>query len=362
MAKQSPETFSPEQPSRLYKTPFSGEYWRLAAAEFRDTRMLIFAALMIALRVVFKAVKIPVGPYLDINTAFVVNAMGAMCFGPAVAIAAAAITDTLGCLLFPSGPYFFPFILIEIAGSLIFALMLYRTEITPGRVILSRFLIDFGVNIVLQTPVMSLYYQVVLGKYYALVDLPRIIKNLVLFPLEAAVLMVLLRAVVPPLHRMGFVKSRIRGLDLTRKTVGLLIALTLVSAAAVGGYSIYSYNTTSLSAKYSAEERLQRNEEMNALVLAEHPEWEAENTVTVIESAVPRFGSPEVTYTVGIYEADAAEIRRRAEEEGGADMTAVRGYSRTPAGKDGALTRRGGAVIVVNAETGEKVRYEEKEN
>ena len=358
MAENKFSSRAPGKDAGLFRTPFSGKYWQLAAAEFRDTRMLIFAALMIALRVVFKAIRIPVGPYLDINTAFVVNALGAMCFGPVVAIAAAAVTDTLGCLLFPTGAYFFPFIFIEIAGSVIFALMLYRTEITPGRVILSRFLIDFGVNIVLQTPIMAWYYQIVLGKYYALVDLPRIIKNLVLFPLEAAVLMVLLRAALPPLSRMGFVKSRIRGLDMTKKTVVLLVVLTLVSAAAVAGYSLYSYNTTSLSEKYTAEERLRRNEELNAAVLEKHPEWDAENTVTIIGSAIPRFGSPELTYTVSIYEADTEAINARA-AEGGKDMTAVRGYSRTPASKDEALTLRGEAEIVINGESGEVVRYTE---
>ena len=153
-------------------------------------------------------------------------------------------------------------------------------------------------------------------------------------------------------------KSRIRGLDMTKKTVVLLVVLTLVSAAAVAGYSLYSYNTTSLSAKYTAEERLRRNEELNAAVLEKHPEWDAENTVTIIGSAIPRFGSPELTYTVSIYEADTEAINARA-AEGGKDMTAVRGYSRTPASKDEALTLRGEAEIVINGESGEVVRYTE---
>ena len=37
--------------ARLYAHPFCRDYWRDAAAEFKDTRVLIFAALMIALRV-----------------------------------------------------------------------------------------------------------------------------------------------------------------------------------------------------------------------------------------------------------------------------------------------------------------------
>ena len=111
---------------KLYDTPFSKEYWLQAAAEFKDLKVLLFAALMIALRVALKSVSIPIAANLRINIAFFINAYGAMVFGPVVAIAAAAVSDTLGCLLFPSGPYFFPFILTEIAGSLIFALFLYQ--------------------------------------------------------------------------------------------------------------------------------------------------------------------------------------------------------------------------------------------
>ena len=58
----------------LYAHPFSKAYWKQAASEFKKTKVLIFAALMIALRVVLKMVSIPVGPDLRINTAFFINA------------------------------------------------------------------------------------------------------------------------------------------------------------------------------------------------------------------------------------------------------------------------------------------------
>ncbi len=342
----------------LFKTPFSGTYWRLAASELRSTKKLAFAAMMIALRVLLKPVKIPLGPYLNINTDFVVNAVGAMSFGPVVALAVGAITDTLGALLFPGGVYFFPFIFVEMAGALFFALMLYRTEITVGRVILTRFLINFGVNLVIQTPVMALYYQMVLGKYYSLIDLPRIIKNMALFPFEAAVLIVLLKYVTPPLNRQGFVKSRVSGLELNRRTWIGLISLMLLSVGLATGYSLYSYNTTSLSAGYTSQERAEKNQMLNEIVLSRHPEWDAESTVTVVESALPKFGNPEITYTAAVYQADLEAIRART-AEGGKDLEAVRGYSKSPAAKDEALSRQTGVTAVINGETGAVLSYQE---
>ena len=62
------------KPGTLYTSPFSMAYWRDAAAELRDTRILVFAALMIALRVALKSLGIPIAADLKINIAFFVNA------------------------------------------------------------------------------------------------------------------------------------------------------------------------------------------------------------------------------------------------------------------------------------------------
>ncbi|MBQ6233160.1 MAG: folate family ECF transporter S component [Clostridia bacterium] len=221
---------------KLYDTPFSKEYWVQAASEFKNLRVLIFAALMIALRVALKSLSIPIAANLRINIAFFINAYGAMVFGPVVAIAAAAVSDTLGCLLFPSGPYFFPFVLTEIAGSLIFALFLYRTKITTLKVTLSRFCIDFFVNIVLNTPIMMLYYQMILGRNYAIFDLMRIVKNLVMFPIESVLLVLFLRVVVPPTRKLGYFVSDIEDLRFTKKSIIALSVLTAVGIAAVALY------------------------------------------------------------------------------------------------------------------------------
>ena len=222
----------------LYKTPFSRAYWAQAASEFKNLKVLIFAALMIALRVALKSVSIPIAANLRINVAFFINAFGAMVFGPVVAIVAAAISDTLGCLLFPTGVYFFPFIFIEIAGSLIFALFFYRTKVTALRVTLSRFCIDFFVNIVLNTPVMWLYYQMILGRNYAIFDALRIVKNLVMFPIESVLLVLFFRVVIPPTQKLGYIPGGADELTFTKKNIIFLAVMTVVGIAAVALYVI----------------------------------------------------------------------------------------------------------------------------
>ena len=45
----------------------SREYWRVAVSKLRDTRTLVYAALIIALRIVVKAFRIPIAPGLNIT-------------------------------------------------------------------------------------------------------------------------------------------------------------------------------------------------------------------------------------------------------------------------------------------------------
>ena len=336
----------------LYPSPLSKAYWAQAAAEFKSTRMLLFAALMIALRVALKPLSIPIAADLRINTAFFINAFGAATFGPVVAVPAAAISDFLGCMLFPQGIYYPPFALTEIAGSVIFALFLYRARITPLRVILSRFCICFFVNILLQTPIMRGYYAFIgSSALYPLLDTVRIAKNLVLFPVEAALLMLFLRAAVPPVQRQGYVASTVDRLVFTKRHALALAALFLLSAGATAGYAVYDYNTKSFSKDYSAQERLQRNAEMNAWVAREAGE-EEESLVTVIESARSRVGNPEMTYELAVYAVNREKFEEKAAADESYTRNTLQGYSKSKAAKDDALTRIGSAVAVTDKHTG----------
>ena len=88
---------------QLFPTPFSGEYWRLSAAEFRNWKMLVLAAMLTAMRIAIKSLFIPVGPSLKITFGFLINAVGSMIYGPVVAIAASAISSTVLWERLPAG-------------------------------------------------------------------------------------------------------------------------------------------------------------------------------------------------------------------------------------------------------------------
>ena len=225
---------------KLYKTPFSREYWRDAAKQLFDIRMLCIAAVFIAVRVALKLVQIPVGPSLNITVGFFVNALGASIFGPVVAVVAAAISDTLGCLIFPQGPYFFPFILEEISGSLLFALFLWRSNMTATRVILSRFSVVSITNLIINPTLMMWYYDVFYGKSYAFMTIPRVMKNLALFPAEAFLLTLFMGAMIPVVMKLGFMpKTDVKPILSKRHIVMLVVFFIIAAMLVVGYYSLF---------------------------------------------------------------------------------------------------------------------------
>lgn len=215
-----------------FLTPFSRAYWRSAAAELKNIRMWVLAALLTAIRIALKSVRIPIMENLYISVGFLPNALGSMIYGPVMAILSALVSDTLGALLFPVGPYFPPFALVEIIGSLLFALFLYRAPVSVWRVSLSKLSVNVICNILL-TPLFLRWMQ---GAAVVITSLPRIAKNVLLFPLEAALLVILLDAMLPALKQMHFVPAGQARLSLTKKHFLMLGVLFVFAFLSVGTY------------------------------------------------------------------------------------------------------------------------------
>ena len=336
-----------ERSTALYKSPFCAGYWRDAASELKNTKMIVFAALIVALRVALKTVvRIPLGPNLDITPAFLANALGAMVYGPVVGAVGALVSDVLGVLL-RGDTYFLPYALTEISGSVIFALFFYRQKITPTRVILSRFSICLFVNILLQTPIDMLFQYVMYGYNNVVLTLPRIFKNLFMFPIESVVLTVFLSAVQPITYRLRLTFDGTAKLSFNKRQIVLLVLLVAVGIASVFGYLFVHYDNTSLSAAYTTEERIEANQSMQPMVVECSDDFDDLTTVTIVESAYKKFLGHEITYTIAIYEvAEGVEVND--------DLWKL---SKSKAASHESLTRVGGAVILVDETTGQVISY-----
>ena len=349
--------------NNLYPHPFSKAYWRDAVAELKDIHMLVFAALLIALKLVMKQFAIPITPFLKINVSFFVTALGAMVYGPVMACLCGFITDVLGYLIRPDGIFFPPYMITEAAGGVVFALYLYRARTTTLRVMLSRFTISLGVNVILQTPIHMWYYALFMnGKQYTLaMAVPGMIKNILMFPIEAVLLALFLSVMLPITSRLGLTytgRDAKQDLQFTKRQAVSLVVLFVVGVAGVMGYLSYYYKTTSLSAKYTAEQRYEENTRMTQVLAQEDPTLVPDTTVTTVESAYKKFLSDETTYTVAVYTVDENALSGYDQ-----DLETIRGLSKSKAkavADDGVMEKQYTATVILNTKTGEVLSWERK--
>ena len=356
-----------QKSTRLYAHPFSRDYWRDAAAELRDTKMLVVTALLVAMRIVLKPFAIYIAPQLAIQTAMLATALGAMIFGPVVAIPAAIISDTIGFILFPTGDYFLPFMLTEIASTMIYALFLYRAKsASPIRVLLARFCICLFVNVILQQFIFAWQYlymgnpEKAMDSITGIMTVARIFKNLCFFPIESAVLVLFLGFLMPVTKRAKLTYSSDEDMKFTKSTVVAMVALVLVGAALSVGYLTYRYQGTSRSADYSDEQRVEANQGMTELVLEKTGDWDSETLVCIVDSAFRPMFENETDYTVSVYVLDEAAFAAGQAADSEYGMATLWGYSKSGPSKDpyGSMIKVATAKVRKNEKTGEILSFE----
>ena len=329
-----------EKSTALYSHPFSKAYWRDAAAELKDVKMLVITALMIALRIALKPFAIYIGPQMAIQTATLATALGAMIFGPVLAIPAAIISDTIGFMIFPTGDYFLPFVLTEIASTMIYALCLYRAKPSATRVMIGRFLICFVVNVILQQLIFAWQYtymgnpdkakDAVMG----IMTVARIFKNVFFFPIETVVITLFLKVLVPITARAKLTYGGSKGLDFTKKQLAALLVLVVVGVGSAIGYLSYRYTDTSRSADYTDEQRVEANKEMAQLVLDKSDDWDSEKVFCVVDSKYQGLFEAEADYTVSIYILDEEAFAAGQASDSSYTEDTLWGYSKSGPKKD----------------------------
>ena len=225
--------------SKNPSSPLSAAYWREAAGNLKNTRMLVLAAIVIALRAVCKMLEIPLGPGLNINVAGLFNSVGAMVYGPVVGVVGAIVSDPLGYLLHPDGPYFLPFMLVDMSSSFLFGLFFWKRPLTVGRTMGAKFSVNMVSNVILTSVIMKWYVSFFgLDMVYNLFNLTRVVKNLVMFPIEAILVAVVLGALSPALYSLRLLPEK-PDLKLRPRHYVLVAALTLLSVALILFYVFF---------------------------------------------------------------------------------------------------------------------------
>ena len=359
-----------ERSTALYPHPFSKAYWKDAAAEMKSTKMLVITALLVALRIALKPFASPVGPQMYIQTPMLATALGAMIFGPVMAIPAAIVSDTIGFIIHPTGEYFLPFVLTEIASTVIYALFLYRSKASTTRVALARFFICSLVNVVLQQLIYAWYYLYIgnpesaMDSIMGIMTVSRIFKNLFFFPIETVILTLFLKALLPVTQRMKLTFCSDADMKFDKKQIVALVCLVLVGAVSATGYLGYRYSTSSRSADYSDAERVEANHAMADVVLEKTDDWDSETVVCIVDSAYRGLFQSETDYTVSVYVLDAEAFAAGQAADKDYSMDTLWGYSKSGPKKDEfqSLVKVATAQITKNEDTGEILNFTVEKN
>lgn len=158
----------------------------------RQTRTVTTSGLLLAIQMVLSSYGvIEVTDSLKISLAHLALAPTAILFGPVVAGLQGALSDILGFLLKPTGPYFPGFTLTALLGGLIYGLFLYKTEKKLWQIICARLVIIVFVNICLNTVFLTMLYGP-----SRLATLPvRAFKNIIQLPVDCLLLSAVCRFV-----------------------------------------------------------------------------------------------------------------------------------------------------------------------
>lgn len=188
----------------LYKTPFSTAYWRAALADFKQLRILTFAALMIAACVALSYIpSIPItvgGTGTRVTWGFLARSVCGMVGGPVTALIFGFAEDTISFFINPSGTYFPGYALTTMLGTMLYALFLYRAKPTLLRIFLAK-LCTNALNVTLG----ALWSSILYGKGYLYTMTVSFWKNLILLPIQTVILYLLLGVLVPALQQMGLI-------------------------------------------------------------------------------------------------------------------------------------------------------------
>ena len=165
-----------------HKDVFKPKHLALMAIMLAFTTILSMPGLTIYISETFQMISFAYLPAIIV----------ARLFGPWASLTFAIAADTVSYFVFPQGPYFPGFVISEMVSCFIYALFLYKQELSIPKIIIARILVllivSFGLNFLWLS---MLYGSTAAGFFTG----ARIINNLVQFPFHIALIYFVLRQV-----------------------------------------------------------------------------------------------------------------------------------------------------------------------
>ena len=191
--------------AQTYLTPFSSRYWRDAGRSASTLKLVVFAALMIAMtRALSLIPSIPIA-HTHLSFGFLARSLCALVCGPILGLIFGFSEDILGFILQPSGDFFPGYTISTMAGVLVYALCFYRAKITVWRLVLANLLVNVLVNAFMGSFWTMMTRQ---GGYWGWFTVS-LWKNLITIIPKALLLYIFFQALLPILQQMHLIPNQL---------------------------------------------------------------------------------------------------------------------------------------------------------
>ena len=169
-----------------------------SAREFKSLHTVILCGLMGALGIILKMfASIPFGPF-TITYAWIPNRIIDFMFGPAVGAVYGGVMDVIKFIMKPTGTFNLGYTAVAVLAGLTFGTILYKKPVSFMRIVFAQSLVKIFINAGLSTYLMAFER----GEAFMALMPVRLVKNLIMIPLDSILLFVVLTALMKVLPRL----------------------------------------------------------------------------------------------------------------------------------------------------------------
>ena len=180
---------------------FTRAYWKEAVSRLKSVRVLAAVALLIALTIAITTLYIPLPNNLHVFFDYTPKALCAMVCGPVAALGVGFVMDILGFLARPMGAFFPGYTITTMVAMLIYALGFFGKKLTIPRIAITK----LAVNVICNIGLNSLWNSILAGKAFVVFLAGSATKNLLLWPVEVLVMVLVFRLVTPVLVKQKLI-------------------------------------------------------------------------------------------------------------------------------------------------------------
>ena len=161
---------------------------KLKGEKLSSPNTLTGAAMLTALYIILSVFTLKLSTTWELGFSFAALAVCGMLYGPLVAGIVGAAGDIIGFFISPNGFFFPGFTLSEFIMGFLYGLMLYKKPVSGKRVMAAVLVVMIVCNLILTPIWLNMMYGT------ALIAAPRIIRNVIMYPINSALLYSVLKA------------------------------------------------------------------------------------------------------------------------------------------------------------------------